>query len=236
MIDGNINPLNTYPGRKGAAGTLQQIISQIPKCEVFIDAMCGSGIVSSAISGCHRIVNDIDVSIIDRLRYAAADVTFTNLDYRQVLKQYDNGSQNRVIYFDVPYLMATRSYQLPIYKHDWTDVDHKKFIAIARKITIPCMISHYPCALYDNAFLKWRKVTYQSMTRGGIREEALYMNYQQPPLLQCYQHIGKNFTDRQRIKRKVSRHIDKLQKIDPQERAAILSAIIQHFTYVKSTK
>lgn len=72
------------------------------------------------------------------------------------------------------------------------------------------------------------------MTRTGVRKESLYMNFPQPVLLQCYNHVGDNFTDRQRIKRKVTRLAKRLEKEPEKERAAILSSIIEQFSYVIS--
>jgi len=236
FIEEALKPLDNYPGRKAAAGAWQKIISEIPKCELFIDAMCGSSFIASTVKGCHRIINDINRSIIDKIAYTAADTTFENRDYREVIKRYDNGSPGRVFYFDPPYLMETRSYKRPIYKYEWNDKDHSDFIKIMQGMQCPTLISHYPCPLYDRAFKRWRKISYNSMTRAGVRVENLYMNFPQPVLLQCFEHIGDNFTDRQRIKRKVQRHIARLQKEDPQERAAILSSIIAEFDYVISAR
>lgn len=230
----NVQPLKNYPGKKAASGVCQQILSQIPKCELFIDAMCGSGYVSSQVKGCQRIVNDVDRSIIDKIRYTAENVTFFNLSYTAIVKKFSNSSPGRVFYFDPPYLLETRSYQQNIYRHDWNVNDHRRFLKIITAINNPVMVSHYPCKMYDKKLQGWRKITYNAMTRAGVREECLYMNYPQPVLLQCYQVVGTDFTDRQRIKRKVERLINRLNNEDPQERAAILSSIIDKFSYVIS--
>ncbi len=233
-----VNPLNTYPGRKGGSGTWQKIISEIPKCSLFIDAMCGSGIVGSLVhsTGCQVVMNDLDRSVIDTISSPAANIEFRNEHYKKIIQRFDNGNPGRVFYFDPPYLMNTRSYQKSIYKHDWVETDHLDFIVAVQGIKSSVMISHYPCKLYDVAFKNWRKITYNSMTRAGVREECLYMNFQQPVLLQCYEHVGENFTDRQRIKRKVARLAARLKKEPGKERAAILSSIIEQFSYAISAK
>jgi len=236
FVQDSVIPLDSYPGRKAAAGAWQKILSEIPRCNLFIEAMCGSAFLSSIINVQNIVINDRDRSVIDKLRYAADNVEFRNEDYKCIIARYDNGNKERVFYFDPPYMMNTRSYQLPIYKFDWKPADHTRFIKAMLKMKCPTMISHYPCPLYDNAFKSWRKITYNSMTRAGVREESLYMNFPQPVLLQQYAHVGENFTDRQRIKRKVARLVAKLQKEQPQERAAILSAVIDNFSYIRSEK
>lgn len=72
------------------------------------------------------------------------------------------------------------------------------------------------------------------MTRSGQQaREWIWMNYPQPNRLHDYNFLGKDFTDRQRIKRKAARFRDKILRMDPLERAAILAAIddIDIFSY-----
>ncbi len=235
FVEQNIKPLNTYPGRKGGAGVYQQILSNIPKCSLFIEAMCGSAILSSIIKGCDIVVNDLDFSVIDKLSSTAANVQFSNQHYKAVVKRYDNGNPNRVFYFDPPYLFDTRSYQLPIYKFDWNISDHELFLSTAITMKCPVMISHYPHKMYDEVLKGWRKVQYKAMTRARLRDENLYMNFPQPALLQHPEKVGENFTDRQRIKRKIARLVARLLKENPQERAAILTSVVQNFDYIAKT-
>lgn len=236
FIAGPVIPANSYPGRKGAAGTWQKIVSNIPKCDLFIDAMCGSGIIGSLVKNCQIFFNDLDPAVIDRIKVNSEYAFFLNEHYKEIVKRYDNGNKGRVFYFDPPYIMNTRSYQQDIYKYDWSKKEHEEFLKVILKMKSNVMVSHYPCDFYDKGLKKWRKITYNAITRAGVRKESLYMNFPQPVLLQCPDHIGENFTDRQRIKRKVERHINRLKNETDQERAAILTKIIEHFSYVDSTK
>lgn len=236
--------IKNYPGSKGANGAWQQIISQIPKCDRFVEAMCGSAFISRKLQGVIPIViaNDIDRSVIDKIDLTAGttsnsngttyEVEIENTSARSLIDKYDNASGKTVFYFDPPYLMETRSYKGKIYKHDWIDAAHTEFLAMATTVKSNCMISHYPCALYDETLKDWRKIQYNSMTRAGLRVENLYMNYPAPLLLADYRSVGENFTDRQRIKRKINRLISRLNNEEQNERAAILSAVIDHFSYI----
>jgi DNA adenine methylase len=150
-----------------------------------------------------------------------------NLDYRSLIGKYDNDALKTVFYFDPPYLIETRRSQRRLYTFDWQEQEHYEFLERCR------MISHYPCKLYDDGLKSWRRMYYQSMTRGGVRTECVYMNFSPPALLLDHQYIGDNFTDRQRIKRKVARLISRLNRETPQERAAILSAVVDSFSYLK---
>ena len=59
------------------------------------------------------------------------------------------------------------------------------------------------------------------------------MNFKQPALLQHPEHVGEDFTDRQRIKRKIARLVAKLNREDEHERAAILTSVVKNFDYIK---
>ena len=64
------------------------------------------------------------------------------------------------------------------------------------------------------------------MTRGGLREEIIYFNYPNPEILHDFQYLGHNYRERERIKRKVLRFEQKMNRLPDVERAAILSNII----------
>lgn len=224
----------TYPGRKAGAGQSQQILAQIPKCRLFIEAFGGSAHISSLIvqTGCSVIVNEIDAQVIKKFKYSklVPGAIVMNGSYQGLLRISKPGT---VVFLDPPYLKETRRDKRDIYRYDWCLADHQEFLkAVTRKNLPNIIISHYPCQMYDQALKGWRKITYQTMTRGGPAIEALYMNYQQPVMLQCPGQIGRNFTDRQRIKRKVARLITRLKNEPENERAAILTAVVDHFQYI----
>ncbi|HKJ76126.1 MAG TPA: DNA adenine methylase, partial [Gammaproteobacteria bacterium] len=62
-------------------------------------------------------------------------------------------------------------------------------------------------------------------TRGGPRTEALWLSFPAPLELHDYRFLGRDFTDRQRIKRKRARWRRRLQDMEPQERYAILAEL-----------
>jgi hypothetical protein len=51
------------------------------------------------------------------------------------------------------------------------------------------------------------------------------MNYEKPVRLADYAYTGHNFRERERIKRKVNRWIERLKQLPALERAALLSAM-----------
>lgn len=63
------------------------------------------------------------------------------------------------------------------------------------------------------------------MTRGGVRTEQIWFNFE-PGLSHWVSHVGRNFTDRQRIRRKVTRWRTNYQAMPPTERQAILVELL----------
>jgi hypothetical protein len=93
--------------------------------------------------------------------------------------------------------------------------------------SLPCrvILSGYPSALYDGILEDWNCVELQAMTWGGPRTEKLWYNYD---IDRTYwaTYAGKDFTDRQRIKRKAERWARNYQALPPAERLALLAAIM----------
>ena len=64
------------------------------------------------------------------------------------------------------------------------------------------------------------------MTRGGTRAtEWLWFNFQPPQTLHDYRYLGRNFRERERIKRRVQRWKIRLLKLPTLERHALLTAL-----------
>jgi len=221
-------PLKNYPGGKSGNGTYQTIINHIPQCRIFIDAMVGNGgIVSKIKLPGITVINDMDSGLIDLYNYSGhGKFIKENKDVLVLIDEYDIVSSQAFFYFDPPYLKSSRKNEQDLYKFEWSMSDHEKFISKALTVKNNCMISHYPCSLYDTAFKHWHSVKFQSATRHGLAEECIYMNYYPPYILQDYQYTGIDFTDRQRIKRKIARLIKKLDALPEVERTYLIKSII----------
>lgn len=91
------------------------------------------------------------------------------------------------------------------------------------------MISHYPCSLYDKFLKSWNTHDFESQTRNGKAVERIYMNYPKAEVLQDFRYLGKDYRERQRIKRKIHRQLEKLKNMPADERTGILSAVIAKY-------
>jgi 16S rRNA G966 N2-methylase RsmD len=130
-----------------------------------------------------------------------------------------------LIYCDPPYLHATR-HSAHIYRHEMCDNDHAVLLEILK--TLPCMImiSGYYSELYAYKLARWHPTTYQAMTRAGKQaQEWLWCNFPPPKKLHDYAYTGANFRQRERIKRKIKRWVERLAQLPETERRAILAQL-----------
>ena len=222
----------SYLGSKGASGVYQQIIAAMPPHDVYIETHLGGGkIMKSKPPAAHQVGIDIDPAVAELHEPLHANnfelIIGDAVDY---LEACNFTMPERVlIYCDPPYLMSTRT-SSHRYKYEYTEADHLRLLQCLVKMTnrsgVNIIISGYPSALYDTWLEGWRSVEFQAMTRGGVRTEKLWMNYQQTAA-HWSRYAGANFTDRQRIKRKAARWQKNYRKLPPGERLAIMAALME---------
>lgn len=112
-----------------------------------------------------------------------------------------------------------------MYHHEMTDEDHERFLSVVLGLPAMVMISGYRCELYNEALAGWQAIDYPAQTRGGIKTETLWINFNEPVRLHDYQYLGADFRERERIKRKVERWKNRLEKLDRLEKQALLQAL-----------
>ncbi|KHT34440.1 DNA adenine methylase [Pectobacterium carotovorum] len=222
-----------YLGSKAASGAYQKIIANMPPHDVYVETHLGGGAVMLNKPPARLNVGvDIDQITIEefcQLNPEFVDTLDTRLriineDAADFLQSHDLEAMGRVlIYADPPYLPETRTSNAS-YRHEYTVDDHRELIAILRQCPYYVMISGYPSAIYDELLGDWRTVTFQVMTRGGARTEKLWMNYQEDAAYSTA-FAGKDYIDRQRIKRKAERWAAKYRAMTPAERLAVIVAL-----------
>jgi len=218
-----------YPGGKAGSGVYQNIINQIPPHNLYVEGYLGGGaILRKKRPAALNIGIDINPQVISAWPNQNRCI-FINCEFLTFLdhieKYYKYASAETFIYLDPPYLIETRQNQNPIYEFEMTREDHETLLKAIRNRSEMIMISGYKSQLYRKQLAGWRCETFQTVTRGGnIAIEHLWMNYPEPTQLHDYSFLGKDFTDRQRIARKIRRLKKKLAALPALERAAILDA------------
>jgi len=221
-----------YPGGKNGPGVFQFLINRIPVHDVYIEPFLGSGAVMrnkkfAAIS----FGVELSVNTFNRWAgHSLPGLTVINDDAISWMRSFD-WSGNEFVYCDPPYLMSTRT-SGEIYDHEMTDSQHMELLSLLLEMQaagVKIMLSGYNSSLYSDYLCNWRYDEFDSMTRGGLRTEGLWMSYPVPESLHDYSYLGDGFRERERISRKVKRNINRLKRLPSLERQAILEAIYQEF-------
>jgi hypothetical protein len=219
--------MTAYDGGKGGAGVAQWIINQIPPHRVYIEPFVGAGAVQRFKAPARiAIVVDIDEQVIATHWADTRDLIVIHGDALEYLRGYAYQG-DEFVYCDPPYLMETRSCQRPLYAHEFATIEqHRALLTLLERL--PCMvaISGYWSALYALELASWRSDTFQTVNRAGkSTTEWLWMNYPPPLELHDYRYLGKNFRERERIKRKKTRWTKRLREMPELERLCLMEAI-----------
>ncbi|WP_409309014.1 DNA adenine methylase [Pectobacterium sp. B1J-3] len=218
----------SYLGSKAASGAYQKIIANMPPHDTYIETHLGGGaIMLRKPVAMKNIGIDIDENALNKFVYAHAlsqrnsNVSLVCGDALEYLRTFDFTRAGRVlIYVDPPYLPETRTSRNR-YRYEYTADDHQELIATLRRVPASVMISGYPSSLYDELLHGWRAIEFQVMTRGGVRTEKLWMNFPEG-MAYSAKFAGKDYIDRQRIKRKAERWAAKYRAMTPAERLAVM--------------
>jgi hypothetical protein len=226
-----------YPGSKAGSGVYQQIISQMPPHDVYVEPFLGTGAVLwRKRPGRINVGVDAEPTMVDRAWVRAAGISgpgergpqylFNVGDGISYLQKLRCGPQ-WLIYCDPPYLRETRSARRRLYRCELAAADHVRFLEACRRLPARVMVSGYHCEMYDLALSSWRVVEYSAMTRGGKRTEVLWCNFPEPTELHDYRYYGRDYRERERVGRKRSRWLRRLAGMPVLERRLIESALLE---------
>lgn len=215
-------------GAKSAAGIGELICALMPPHDTYVEPFYGSGVIHARKGPAFQsIILDLDPSCvaIGAMRPRTTALLGCGLEYLAGLDVRRLGRV--VIYADPPYVLATRG--AARYRHDFTDEDHRRLAAALHRLDAAgaaVILSGYPSALYDELFAGWSTRSVQVMTRGGVRTETVWLNFE-PGAAHLVTFAGRDRTDRQRIKRKAARWAAKFAGLPPAERQAVLAALLE---------
>jgi DNA adenine methylase len=213
-------------GSKAASGAYQTIISMMPPHDTYIESHFGEGHIFSQKPGALKSYGvELDIDNYHKAIKEHSGIELVNRRAEDFLTTFDYDAHGQTfIYCDPPYHIYTRS-MTSKYKHDYTPEDHCNLLDILVNLPADVMISGYPCAMYDYLLKNWNKYTFQAMTRGGVRTEVVWFNFDLETRF-CLDYAGVDRTERQRIKRKVSRWEQKYTSLPTLEKQAILSRLL----------
>lgn len=223
--------MKNYLGAKTGSGVYQAIINLIPPHDTYIELFLGTGAILTRKEKSNREIGiDLNSACIKAIRNTHPDVELHNMDAFKFINNFNFEESGRtVIYCDPPYVHETRTSNKR-YKYEFTDQDHIKLIETLKKLPSTCrvLLSGYRSNLYDELVADWWSVDFQTMTRGGVRTETIWANFT-PNEVHYHTYAGKDFTDRQRIKRKAERWASKFLKLPTTEKQAILASLLMAY-------
>lgn len=226
--------LTRYPGAKSGAGVYQAIINEMPPHRVYVEAFLGSGAILLRKKPADvSIAIDADAEVTRSWSTIAASggvagLTIEHGDCRSLIAALGERIQpDWLIYADPPYVRSTRRSRGPIYRHEFTDEDHRQLLSLLLTLKASVMVSGYRCALYDEMLAGWRRVDFKAMTRAGLAIESLWCNFQTPARHE-YTYLGANYRERERIKRKQQRWRRRIAAMPELEREAMLEILLEH--------
>lgn len=235
----------TYPGGKSGPGIFQRLINMIPPHEVLISAFAGHcGIVRNIRPAEHTIVIDADENVCQwwddwrrKPEGRAIVIHHCNsiewLKYRLGFTEYsaavdgDPAVPTVFAFIDPPYVLSERASGKQ-YAHELTDEQHLALLRILTRMNATTaaysMVCGYRSPLYAS-LEHWRSIDHQVPTRGGLQEEAIWMNYETPKVLHDARFIGGDRRERERIRRRQKTWRAQLEQMGPIERQAMLTAL-----------
>lgn len=215
--------MSRYFGSKATSGLCQAIIALMPPHNTYIETHLGGGaIMKRKPPALHNIGIDIDPQPLAQFS-CEYPVQRVNGCAHRFLAKYDyQGTE--LIYSDPPYLMQTRTSGRK-YRFDYEEADHIELLELLKRLPCNVILSGYPSALYDDLLGEWRSLELQVMNQGGVRTEKLWFNFT-PDRVYWASYAGKNFTDRQRVKRKAANWGKRYQALPRAERLAVLAAMM----------
>jgi len=213
----------SYFGSTATSGLCQPIIALMPPHDTYIETHLGGGaIMKSKPPALRNIGIDLDARALARFECDYPVEKIHGCAHR-FLAEYPFAGRE-LLYCDPPYLQHTRSSGRR-YRFDYEERDHIELLALLKRLPCRVILSGYPSALYDEWLGDWQTLELQVMNQAGVRTEKLWLNFT-PERLFWAGYAGRNFTDRQRIKRKAESWARRYQALPRAERLAVLAGLM----------
>jgi len=230
-------PFITYPGGKAGDGVFQSIINRIPYHDIYVELFLGGGSIFAKKTAARvSILIDADTSVIqewERMSLPPGSITLNTdailwLENFKALASILKSLGLKVfIYADPPYPIFVRSSKRNFYRHEMTDLEHQKFLALLPGIDAQIMVSSYPNKLYNEMLQGWEQHTFTAQTRNkrNAATEIIYMNYPVPNSLHDYSYLGDDYRERESIKGRISRAVSKFKRMPDLQRNALIEQL-----------
>ena len=228
IVDSDDASLMRYPGGKGKC--YQRLINLMPVHGTYIECHLGGGaVMRHKKPAATNIGIDRNEQVIQRWRSEWADACDLVTGDAVAFLQSFAFKGDELIYADPPYVRSTRRSPCKLYRHELDDADHIRLLDVLASLPCMVMISGYDSQLYRKTLQSWRRVTFQAKTHTDLREESVWLNFDPPSQLHDGRFLGRTFRERQSVKRRHQRWIDRLDGMAPAERGHLLDLIRERY-------
>ncbi len=215
--------MGAWYGSKATMGLSQAIVGLMPAHATYIETHLGGGAIMKRKPPALRSIGiDLNARSIRTFRCAYEVELHHGCCHRFLADFPFEGGE--LVYSDPPYLPSTRRSPRR-YRFDYEEADHVALLELLRGLPCQVMISGYPSALYTRLLEGWRSVSLQVMNQAGVVTETIWFNFA-PDRPHWHTCAGRNFTDRQRIKRNAASWARRYRAMPPGERLAVLAAVM----------
>lgn len=218
-----------YPGGKGKV--YRNLINLMPRHDTYIECFLGGG---SVLRHKKPATVNVGIDLDERALAKSRDLldclpglTLHQDDAVRFLRGYAFQG-NELVYADPPYLPETRR-RSRLYRHEYTYEEHVGLIELLRNLPCAVMISGYDSSLYQELLRGWRHVTFSAKTHVDVREESVWMNYEEPVELHDARFLGRSFRERQQIQRRLATMRRRFHAMSPPERAELMRWLNEQF-------
>lgn len=222
-------PFPTYIGSKDAGGVVERIAGLFQPHSVYVECCLGNGAVLRRKSPALRTIGiDKDPRVIAAWR----ELGWPGLELvrADAIKWLRHAAAwlpaDALVYADPPYVLSTRGHRR-YYRCELSDAEHSELLDVLDALPCSVFVSGYECSLYRRRLTTWSHESFPAQTRGGTRIEHVW--YRRSIIARFGEearYAGRDFRERERIKRKAHRWASRYLTMPPAERSAVLGACL----------
>lgn len=189
-----------YRGGKGRS--FRDIVNLMPPHTRYVETHLGGGaVVRNKRPAASSIGIELDPRVVAKWREAPLEgLNVIQGDCHDILPTLGLRPGD-LVYSDPPYPSTSRRHSR-CYRHDYTERQHHELIDLLRASTAAVVISGYRCPLYDERLSDWHRTDYRATTRRGVVTECAWTNFQPGPPLHDYSYAGRDFREREALRRR----------------------------------
>jgi DNA adenine methylase len=203
------------PGGKGKC--YQHIINILPPHAAYIETHLGGGAVLRHKKPARTSIGiDRDPAVVETWRRHFPDLaSYVEADALDFLASH-RFVGNELVYCDPPYLPSTRR-RARVYRYDYDEHDHIRLLGALRNLPCHVVVSGYASVLYDRWLNGWNTQTFSAKAHDALRQEKLWFNFDVPAQLHDPRYLGRDFRERQTVKRRIERLQRRISALSPPE-------------------